>query len=139
MLLDPLGLRLARGGEQADVTLEVAGTGEGRASRPAIRRGLLDDAFAALTLAAEAGAARDVHDRPKAPEALSAPAIPPLVEELGAVLSAAGVAGGARFAGGERFAVALTHDVDSLSGSGLLAAARKTAIGLALRPRSVDA
>src|SRR5437899_11347055 len=81
----------------------------------------LDEVFRALTLAEEAEAPRDEHGRPKAPSEAPAPQVAQLTAELGRRLGA----GRPAYTGAERFLVALTHDVDSLSTGGVYRTARK--------------
>lgn len=138
-LLDPLGLRLADR-EEAPAAVTVTDDDALQAGVVALKRvrpGLLEDAFAALTLAGESGALLDEHGRPAAP-----PTAPPVIAELTTLLAwaleDAGAPARMSFKGGERFAVALTHDVDVLGG-GRFAALRSSVLGVAPRPWSASA
>jgi len=137
-LLDPLGLRLVDEGQPAVVRVSYrAGTQPAALPLERIHPRLLDDAFAALTLAGEAASTVDEYDRPLPPETPPA-SFAELTGLLARELSCA-PDGGMRYSGGERFAVALTHDVDALGGGGFTAATRKALLGAALLPHSRDA
>jgi peptidoglycan/xylan/chitin deacetylase (PgdA/CDA1 family) len=95
----------------------------------------LDEVFRALTLAREVEAPCDEHGRPKPPADAPAPLVARLAAKLGRALGA----GRPEYAGGERFLVALTHDVDSLSAGGLYRTIRKLVAGAIVHPTSADA
>jgi peptidoglycan/xylan/chitin deacetylase (PgdA/CDA1 family) len=136
-LLDPLGMRLAAPGEPAAAT--VVADGSKQPGALSLRRGLLTEVFSALTLAHESETPLDEHGRPRPPDRAAAPLVSELAADLARALRTIDVETGARFADGERFAVALTHDVDALGTPRLRMAARKAVLGVALRPRSDDA